>query len=55
MASSCKSDILYSLGIGSFCPRIEGFVVSFALDKMLFNNIYFTLESYYIYLDFGLV
>jgi hypothetical protein len=55
MASSSKSDTLYSLGIRSVYPRVEGLVVSSAHDNMLFNIIYVMFAYYYIYLELGLV
>ena len=49
-----KIDPLYFLDIGSVYPRVEGLVVTFPLDKMLFNTAFIACAHYFIYVELGL-
>jgi len=49
-----KNAPLYYFNIRGVYPRLKCFVVSFPLDKMLFNTAFITCAHYFIYLKFGL-
>jgi hypothetical protein len=47
MATSRKSDPLYSLDLGSVNPRFGRFVVFNPLDEVLFNTIFSIVAHYF--------
>jgi len=54
MAMSHKNYLYYFLNIGRVYPTVKALVVTFPLDKMLFNTVFIMCAHYCIYLKLGL-